>query len=138
MAYRRDIYEKGFKKIKHQIYLETNNFHTDTYTGKQLKPGGIWDFEHIISAKEFSGLPNLDKLDYEVQSQILNNRKNIGFTVREINKSKGKYDLIEWLNRKSNGRAICNSEFYKIDIKKAEELRKNTLIFLQSEISRHL
>lgn len=137
MTYRRDVFEKGFTKVKQEIYIETNNYHTDTYTGKSLIPGGTWDFEHIISAKEFSSLPNIDKLEYEVQSQILNHRNNIGFTERSINKSKSKYGLIEWLNRKSNGRKISNSEFYKIDIIKAQKLRKKTLDFLQSEINKH-
>lgn len=137
MSYRRDVFEKGFAKVKAEIYSETNNFHTDTYTGKSLIPGGTWDFEHIISAKEFSTLPNIEKLDYDTQSQILNNRINIGFTERTINKSKSKYDLLDWLNRKSNGRKVNNSEFYKIDIKKAKKLRNKTLKFLQSEINKH-
>lgn len=137
MSYRRDIFEKGFRKIKQNLYAETDNYHTDTYTGKSLIPGGSWDFEHIISAKEFSDLPNIEKLDFEIQSQILNNRNNIGFTEKTINKSKSKYDLMEWLNRKSNGRNINNSEFYNIDIIHANNLRKKTLAFLQSEIDKH-
>ncbi|WP_166383966.1 hypothetical protein [Polaribacter sp. 11A2H] len=137
MEYRRDVFEKGFSEIKKILYKETNNYHTDTYTGKSLIPGGTWDFEHIISAKEFSGLNNIEKIDYEIQSKILNNRKNIGFTERSINKSKSKYDLMEWLNRKSNGRNIDNSEFYLINKVKAEKLRTKTLNFLQSEIDKH-
>jgi hypothetical protein len=121
MSYRRDVFEKGFTKVKQEIYSETNNYHTDTYTGLPLVPGGTWDFEHIISAKEFSDLQNVVKLDYETQSAILNHRFNIGFTARTINKSKSKHDLLIWLNRNSNGRTINNAEFYKIDIIQAEK-----------------
>lgn len=137
MSYRRDVFEKGFTKIKKELYAETNNYHTDTYTGKPLIPGGTWDFEHIISAKEFSELNNVNKIDYEIQSKILNNRKNIGFTERSINKSKSKYDLMEWLDRKSNGRNINNAEFYLIDKGNAKNLRIKTLQFLKSEIDKH-
>lgn len=137
MSYRRDIFEKGFTKVKQEIYSETKNYHTDSYTGKPLTPGGTWDFEHIISAKEFSGLSGVETIDIEIQSQILNNRKNIGFTERTINKSKSKYGLIDWLNKKSNGRSITNYEFYEIDLKNAIKLRKRTLKFLQSEINKY-
>ena len=137
MAYRRDVFEKDFTKVKHEIYIETKNFHIDTYTGKSLIPGGTWDFEHIVSAKEFSGLRNVEKVNIETQSKILNDSKNIGFTERTINKSKSKYGLSEWLNKKSNGRLITNSEFYKIDLIKAKRLREQTLNFLQTEIDKH-
>lgn len=138
MDYRRDIFEKEFKNIKKQLHQETKNYHTDTYTGKQLIPGGVWDFEHIISAKEFSSLPNVEKLDFDTQSKILNHPENIGFTERIINKSKSKYDLIEWLERKSNGRDVTNADFYKIDIKNAKKLRSKTVQFLQSEIEKFI
>jgi hypothetical protein len=63
MEYRRDIFNKGFLKIKQEIFNETKNYHTDTYTGKPLKPVKSWGFEHIISAKEFSDLHNIDLID---------------------------------------------------------------------------
>lgn len=138
MPYQRNIFEKGFTKIKQQLYKETGNYHIDTYTGKPLKPGEAWDFEHIVSAKEFSSLSNVDKLDSETQSEILNSRKNIGFTMRNINKSKGKHSLIEWLGWCSNGRTIPNAEFYGIDVVKAKKLRETTLRFLKSEIEKAL
>lgn len=137
MSYRRDIFEKGFSITKKEIYRETKNFHNDIYTGQPLIPGGTWDYEHIISAKEFSDLPNVQELDFETQSKILNHRNNIGCTDRIINKSKSKYDLMEWLNRKSNGRNLTNSEFYNIDTTKAKKLRNTTLNFLIAEINRH-
>jgi hypothetical protein len=136
MSYRRDVFEKGFSKVKKELYKETNNYHIDTYTGKPLKPGEPWDFEHIISAKEFSSLPYVKQLDFESQSRILNHRKNIGFTMRNINKSKGKHPLIKWLETESNGRKISNAEYYNIDIKKAKKLRKKVLEFLTSEIKK--
>ena len=136
MEYRRDIFTKGFKRVKDEIFKETKNFHTDTYTGKALKPGEDWDFEHIISAKEFSQLKNVEELDFEIQSKILNSRENIGFTDRTINKSKSKHDLIEWLNRKSNGRNLTNAVFYGINIPKAIRTRENSLGFLINEIAK--
>jgi hypothetical protein len=138
MSYRRDVFEKGFSNVKKELYIETNNYHIDTYTGKPLKPGEPWDFEHIISAKEFSSLPQVELLDFETQSRILNHRKNIGFTLRNINKSKSKYPLIKWLEKKSNGRSITNSEFYTIDIKRAKKLREKVLEFLKDEIKNAL
>jgi hypothetical protein len=136
MSYRRDVFEKGFSRVKKELYIETNNYHIDTYTGKPLNPGEPWDFEHIISAKEFSSIPEVDNLDFETQSRILNHRKNIGFTMRDINKSKSKYPLVEWLERKSNGRVLTNSEHYNIDVKKAEKLREKVLEFLIVEIKK--
>jgi hypothetical protein len=134
MPYQRNIFEKGFTKIKQQLHKETGNYHTDTYTGNSLKPGEAWDFEHIISAKEFSSLPNVGLLSADLQSNILNNRKNIGFTMRTINKSKGKHSLVEWLRWKSNGRTVTNAKFYGIDMDKSKKLRESTLRFLTSEI----
>lgn len=138
MEYIRNIFEKGFTEIKRVLYNETNNYHTDTYTGKPLKPGEPWDFEHIISAKEFSGLKGVEFLAAEKQSQILNNRKNIGFTLRTINKSKSKYSLDEWVVKNSNGRTISNGEFYEIDVKRVKNIRNEVLQFLQTEINKNL
>lgn len=115
--------------MKNILYKETGNYHTDTYTGKPLKPGEPWDFEHIISAKEFSGLENIEKLQVEIQSKILNNKKNIGFTLRTINKSKSKYPLDEWVIRKSNGRDISNAEFYGIEVERVKKVRNEVLHF---------
>ena len=138
MEYKRSIYTKGFNQIKKQLSLETGNFHTDTYTGQPLRPGEPWDFEHIISAKEFSSLSNVESLEDETLSTILNNRKNIGFTLRTINKSKDKYSLTEWLNRKSNGRTVTNAVFYSIDISKATKLRESVLSLLISRVDTEL
>jgi len=135
MTYRRNIFEKGFSKIKAELSKETGNYHTDTYTGKPLRPGEAWDFEHVISAKEFSSLPNVHLLAEEVQSEILNHRTNIGFTMRNINKSKSKHNLMDWLLRNSNGRSISNAEFYEIDIHKAARLREKVLLFLTQSIN---
>ena len=136
MGYQRNIFEKGFSRVKSELAQETGNYHTDTYTGLPLKPGGAWDFEHIISAKEFSSLPNVELLSDERQSEILNSRKNIGFTMRTINKSKSKHNLIDWLGRNSNGRSISNAQFYGIDIVKATQLRKSVLQFLTEQINK--
>jgi len=134
MAYRRDIFINGFTNIKKIIHSESKGFHTDTYTGKSLKPGEPWDYDHIISAKEFSTLKNVDLINPDIQSIILNDRINIAITDRRINMSKGKYPLDVWLNKKSNGRNVTNAEFFNIDILKTELLRNRTLEELTKKI----
>jgi hypothetical protein len=138
MSYKRNIFEKGFSEIKRELFKETNNYHTDTYTNKPLKPGEPWDFEHIISAKEFSELGGVEKLPIETQSKILNDRCNIGFTLRTINKSKSKYPLNEWVVRKSSGRTISNGEFYGVNVDKVQKIRKEVLQFLKEQIGNNL
>lgn len=138
MKYQRDPYLLGFIEIKRKLALETGNYHIDTYTRKQLIPGGKWDFDHIISAKEFSELQGVCNLALDVQSKILNDRKNIGFTESRINKSKSKRNLIEWLESKSNSRLISNFEYYGIDLEASKALREFVLNYLKDRIEKEL
>ena len=137
-TYQRNIFEKEFIRAKAKLAKATGNFHTDTYTTKSLEPGGSWDFDHIISAKAFTELPNAFLLPNDVQARILSSPENIAVTDRAINKSKNKHDLLEWLTLKSNGRAITNAEFYKIDVLSALKVYQIALNFLTSQIENEL
>lgn len=125
--YKRNILDKDFRKRKRQISKETSNYHTDNYTGKELKPGGKWDYEHIISAKRLSSIFGSFLSDDKL-SKVVNNRDNIATIDRKINQSKNKHSLIGWMFKKSNGRQIRNSEFYGIDILRTTEslMKANT------------
>lgn len=133
-SYQRNIFEIDFRKIKAFLAETTGNFHTDTYTGKSLEPGGSWDFDHIVSAKAFSGLKNVALLPKKVQSKILSSIPNIAVTERTINKSKGKYELVEWMNRKSSGRQITNAQHYGINEMDALLAYQKAINHLTSEI----
>lgn len=138
MAYHRIIFELEFRKAKAILAAATSNYHTDTYTGKSLEPGGSWDFDHIVSAKSFSGMKDVELLPMEVQSKILSSVQNIAITERTINKSKGKYELMEWMNRISSGRQITNAEHYAIQETDALSAYQNAFNFLTAEIQNQL
>lgn len=136
--YQRNIFEKEFIRAKAKLAEATGNFHTDTYTKKSLEPGGSWDFDHIISAKAFTDLPNANLLPNEVQARILSSPENIAVTDRTINKSKNKHDLLDWLTNQSNGRKLSNAEYYKVDVLAALSAYQNAINFLTSEIDKEL
>ena len=138
MPYQRNIFEQEFIKAKAKLAQATGNFHKDTYTQEPLLPGGSWDFDHIISAKAFSELPGVSLLPSQIQAQILSSPENIAVTDRTINKSKGKYDLLTWLTRKSSGRQITNVQHYKIDTLAAKTAYQNAYNFLTAEIDSQL
>lgn len=103
--YNRDAINKLFLLKKKEFYMEgmkrgTNgtSYFTDIYTGRLLKGGDEFDYDHIISSQYiFERYKNV-LTDYQI-AQVVNIKNNIGPTARPINLSKGKKDLIAWFKK---------------------------------------
>ncbi|BDC97806.1 hypothetical protein [Persicobacter psychrovividus] len=66
--------------------------YTDCYTGKPLRGGDRYDYEHIISAEELFMRYRATHTNEQI-AEIVNHPDNVSVTLRSINQFKGKYDL---------------------------------------------
>ena len=64
----------------------------DCYTGKTLRGGDRYDYEHIVSA-EAVFTHHKGNYSNEQIAEIVNHPDNVAVTLRTINQYKGKYDL---------------------------------------------
>jgi hypothetical protein len=104
----------------------------DVYTGKTLRGGDAYDYEHLRSSEavhtQFKSLLTDDQI-----ALIVNCAENVGVTLSFINKSKGKRKMEDWLNNPSN--IIANSIDLKLtlaNLKKADEgIESMVRIFLK-------
>lgn len=101
-TYKREGVDVIFNKVKAEMHasavINGNGvaLYEDCYTGKVLRGGERYDYEHIISSEEvFSQYKNTHT--NEEIAQIVNCPQNIKTTLREINQSKGKTPLLNWL-----------------------------------------
>ena len=67
-------------------------FH-DCYTGKLLRGGDRYDYEHIISAEILFDRYKATHTNQEI-AEIVNHPDNVGVTLRSINQYKGKHPLV--------------------------------------------
>jgi len=67
-------------------------FYYDCYTGKTLRGGDRYDYEHIISAEEIFMHFRATHTNNEI-AEIVNRADNVAVTLRTINQYKGKYPL---------------------------------------------
>ena len=109
--YRRIEIDKEFGKAKramHAVALSrgkakgfTHALYQDIYTGKQLRGGDPYDYDHIRSSEEihskYKSILNDDQI-----ALVVNCPENIGVTLSSINKSKGKRRMEDWLSSPSN------------------------------------
>lgn len=71
--------------------------YTDVYTGKTLRGGDPYDYEHLRSSEALhTQLKSL--LADEQIALVVNCSENVGVTLRCINQSKGKRKMEDWLN----------------------------------------
>lgn len=84
----------------------------DCYTGKILRGGDPYDYEHIRSSEEIF-MKYRHILTNEQIADVVNCRENVGVTLRTINQSKGKRRMEDWL---SSG---LNREEFGVDLKYA-------------------
>ncbi len=93
----------------------------DVYTGKVLRGGDPYDYEHIRSSEElFSKYKSI--LTDEQIAEVVNCPENVSVTLRCINQSKGKRKMEDWLNNPVN--ILNNSIDLKltiINLKKADD-----------------
>ena len=64
----------------------------DCYTGKILRGGDRYDYEHIIAAEEIFMHYRATNTNEEI-AEIVNHPDNVAVTLRTINQYKGKYPL---------------------------------------------
>lgn len=95
--------------------------YTDVYTGKTLRGGDAYDYEHLRSSEavhtQFKSL-----LTDEQIALVVNCPENVGVTLRCINQSKGKRKMEDWLANPAN--ITANGIALKLtlsNLKKADE-----------------
>ena len=93
----------------------------DLYTGKALRGGDAYDYEHIRSSEEIHSKYKSILTDDQI-ALVVNCPENIGVTLTFINKSKGKRKMEDWLSNPAN--IVVNSIDLKltlVNLKKADE-----------------
>jgi len=98
--------------------------YTDCYTGKILRGGDPYDYEHIISAEEAFNYLKAFYNDNEI-AVMVNHPDNVAVTLRSINKYKGKYSLEERLLK--NPKKIKEFEIDVVLAKQNLEKAKNII-----------
>lgn len=106
--YSRLAIDKVFTKTKanmQKIALERGGdgvaLYTDLYTGKTLRGGDAYDYEHLRSS-EAVHTQFKSRLTDEQIALVVNCPENVGVTLRCINQSKGKRRMEDWLSNPSN------------------------------------
>lgn len=93
----------------------------DVYTGKTLRGGDPYDYEHIRSSEAIHTQLKSSLTDKQI-ALVVNCTENVGVTLRCINQSKGKRKMEDWLNNPAN--IIKNNIDLKLTIanlKKADQ-----------------
>ncbi|WP_338733600.1 hypothetical protein [Mangrovimonas cancribranchiae] len=106
--YHRTEIDQLFAKVKAQMHQQAIArggdgvaLYTDCYTGKTLRGGDPYDYEHIRSAEEIF-MAYRDRLTNSQIAQVVNCPENVAVTLRSINQSKGKTPLEDWLINSDN------------------------------------
>ena len=93
----------------------------DCYTGKTLRGGDSYDYEHIRSSEEIF-IKYRHKLTNEQIAEVVNCPENVGVTLRKINQSKGKRRMEDWLESSANLPEFeTNAKHTSLSLKKADE-----------------
>jgi hypothetical protein len=106
--YRRTEIDKVFTKAKvlmQKAALTRGGnglaLYTDVYTGKTLRGGDPYDYEHLRSSEavhsQFKSILTDDQI-----ALVVNCPDNVGVTLRCINQSKGKRKMEDWLSNPAN------------------------------------
>lgn len=117
-TYRREGVDKIFKevkKVKHAEALVRGGgvaLSTDYLTGKPLRGGESYDYDHVVSCEEVFSRYKLTHTNEEI-AQIVNVLENVLPTHRDINKSMGKKSLRDFLT-------VDNIQRFGIDVSLAE------------------
>ena len=107
-AYRRTEIDKIFTKTKaamQQAALIRGGdglaLYTDIYTGKTLRGGDAYDYEHLRSSEAVHTQFKSCLTDEQIALAV-NCPENVGVTLRRINQSKGKRKMEDWLANPAN------------------------------------
>lgn len=106
--YRRTEIDKIFTKIKasmQQAALIRGGdgiaLYVDVYTGKTLRGGDPYDYEHLRSTEAVHTQYKSVLTDEQI-ALVVNCPENVSVTLRSINQSKGKRKMEEWLSNPVN------------------------------------
>ncbi|WP_156100685.1 hypothetical protein [Gillisia sp. Hel_I_29] len=114
----KDLLFTNVKTQMHQKALERGGdgkaLYIDCYTGKTLRGGDRYDYEHIRSSEAIFMAYRDQFTNHEI-AEVVNCPENVDVTLRTINQSKGKMRLEDWL---SNSMNITN---HNIDIDLAKK-----------------
>lgn len=108
----------------------------DEYTGKPIpKENAVID--HVVSAKEIeSNAKNHLFKTPEERAKMATNDKNLAWTEKRANDSKGKQEMKDWLDKPNpNNPNETNEERYKIDRKRALKRDAKARKYLKTEIT---
>lgn len=126
--YRRIEIDKEFSKVKRLMHTAALSrgkakgidlaLYQDVYTGKELRGGDFYDYEHIRSSEEVYNSYKSILTDDQI-ALVVNCPENLGVTLSSINKSKGKRRMEDWIVNPANVAA------FDIDLKlTSDNLRK--------------
>ena len=97
-----------FTKTKAQMHQKAlargddgKALYTDCYTGKTLRGGDRYDYEHIRSSEAIF-MEYRDRLTNHEIAEVVNCPENVAVTLRTINQSKGKMKMEDWLSKVNN------------------------------------
>ncbi|WP_299391773.1 hypothetical protein [uncultured Gelidibacter sp.] len=106
--YHRSEIDLLFTKIKQQMHQEALKqggdgiaLYRDCYTGKILRGGDRYDYEHIRSSESIF-MKYCDQLTNSEIAEVVNCPENVAVTLRTINQSKGKMRMEDWLANANN------------------------------------
>ncbi len=127
-AYKRTEIDKIFSKTKASMQKaalirggDGIALYIDVYTGKILRGGDPYDYEHIRSSEEIHSKYKSILSDDQI-ALVVNCTENVGVTLTFINKSKGKRKMENWLTNPAN--IVVNGIDLKLtlaNLKKADE-----------------
>lgn len=95
--------------------------YTDLYTGKTLRGGDDYEYEHLRSSEAVHTQYKSILTDDQI-ALVVNCTENVGVTMSFINKSKGKRKMEDWLNNPAN--LVVNQIDLKLtlaNLKKADD-----------------
>lgn len=106
--YRRTEINKIFTKTKASMQqaalirgCDGIALYIDVYTGKTLRGGDSYDYEHLRSSEAVHAQYKSLLTDEQI-ALVVNCPENVGVTLRRINQSKGKRKMEDWLSNPIN------------------------------------
>jgi hypothetical protein len=126
--YRRTEIDKIFTKTKasmQQAALKRGGdriaLYIDVYTGKTLRGGDSYDYEHIRSSEAVHTQYKSLLTDEQI-ALVVNCPENVAVTLRCINQSKGKRKMEDWLSNPANITTNrIDLKLTLVNLKKADE-----------------
>jgi hypothetical protein len=118
------IFTKTKAKMQREALIRGGDglaLYIDVYTGKTLRGGEPYDYEHIRSSEAVHSLYKSLLTDDQI-ALVANCPENVGVTLSFINKSKGKRKMEDWLSNPAN--IVVNGIDLKLtlaNLKKADE-----------------